>query len=514
MSWTDYSQNVRIRDLEENLSSAHAQMARERRRMRSELGRLRGNLEQRLDRVSATLDAFIELSDLRVTLTMFDGAAIARHRTLQMLDGAALGPLELDDVPGYWLVPAARGLHSLLNDDLSRARLRFDEAARIDPERARTFTALAAALTSAENARLLGEDVAADLLPHLPDPDARLTRAQRALWLLSADGSFGDDARERLLLSTLRHWSAEGFQVPSVDAWTVSTSGGTRRPSGAGPTMAQRAGAARRMRELRERITTITTLGGEDTPTEILAPDPDSAAFLQQTLRLLVEEGSPEEAPLLAEASRLRAVIEGSGQEVALPSWGETVEKVGTLLQRDLTAEQSPPHRRTFALVLQRSAVLEGAESLVARACEPLPEKTDLGTRGITIPITAAGADRGRLEEARRTIEARTTPSDNARTMLWVALATAGVLSMLALFTMNSFLWLLTVLSGGGAAMAHHASGRERGEAEQAREREGRMLQERVDKAVEDWRRALGEAEEHATSAREDLREVRRMLNP
>ena len=34
----------------------------------------------------------------------------------------------------------------------------------------------------------------------------RPTRVQRALWLLSADGSFGDDAREHLLLSTLRHW--------------------------------------------------------------------------------------------------------------------------------------------------------------------------------------------------------------------------------------------------------------------------------------------------------------------
>ncbi|WP_026117232.1 hypothetical protein [Nocardiopsis alkaliphila] len=514
MSWTDYSQNVRIRDLEENLSSAHSQMARERSRMRSELGRLRGNLEQRLDRVSATLDAFIELSDLRVTLGMFDGAAIARHRTLQLLDGAALGTLELDDVPGYWLVPAARGLHSLLNGDLSRARLRFDEATRIDAARARTFVALAAALTSAENARTLGEDVAADLLPHLPSPDAGLTRGQRALWLLSADGSFGDHARERLLLSTLRHWSTEGFQAPTVDAWTAPASGGTRPGPKDDPTIAQRAEAARRMRELRERITTITTLGGEETPTEVLAPDPDSAAFLQQTLRLLVEEGSPEEAPLLAEASRLRAVIEGSGQEVTLPSWDETVEKVDTLLQRDLTTEQSPPHRRTFALVLQRSAVLEGAQALVTRACAPPPEKTDLATRGVTIPITAAGADQGRLEEARRRIEAHTTPNGNARTMLWAAVATAGVLLMISLLTTHGVLWLLTVLSAGGAAMAYRTSTREQGEAERAREREGRMLRERVDKAVEDRRRALAEAEEHAASAREDLREVQRMLNP
>ena len=513
MSWTDYSQNVRIRDLEESLDSAHSQMARERSRMRSELGRLRGGLEQRLDRVSATLDAFIELSDLRVTLTMFDGAAIARHRTLQMLDGAVPDSLELDDVAGYWLVPAARGLHRLLKGDLSRARLRFDEAARIDAERARSFAALATALTSAEHARLLGEDVVADLLPHLPAPDARPTRGQRALWLLSADGSFGDDARERLLLSTLRHWSAEGLRPPEVTAWVTPTVEGRRRRPGADDMLVQRAGAARRLRELRERVTLVTTLSGEDAPAEVLAPDADSAAFLRQTLRLLVEEGSPEEAPLLAEAGRLRAVIEGSGRQTTQPSWGESVEKVGELLQRDLTSEQSPPHRRTFALVLQRSAVLEGAQALASQAQEPLPTKTSVSTRGVTIPITTAGADQERLEQARRAATA-IAPDGNAGTMMWVALATGGVLLVLSLLTMHGFLWLLTLLAFVGALMTYLSAAREREATKALRLREGRRLEDRISQAVEGWRRDLGESEEHAASAREDLQEIHRVLNP
>ena len=229
MSWTDYSQNVRIRELQEDLSSAHSQMARDRNRLRSELGRVRGSLEQRIDRVSATLDAFIELSDVRATLAMFDDAAIARHRTLQMLDGAVPPTLDLKDVPGYWLVPAARGLHALLRDDLSRARLRFDEAAAVDHERARAFAALTGALTRAEHARTLGEGVSADLLPHLPEPGVRLTRGQRALWILTADGSFGDGAREHLLLSTLRRWSAEGVEVPPVEDWSLPDAPSTRR---------------------------------------------------------------------------------------------------------------------------------------------------------------------------------------------------------------------------------------------------------------------------------------------
>ena len=51
---------------------------------------------------------------------------------------------------------------------------------------------------------------------------AELNRGQRALWILTADGSFGDGAREHLLLSTLRLWSAESVQVPPVDEWSVS----------------------------------------------------------------------------------------------------------------------------------------------------------------------------------------------------------------------------------------------------------------------------------------------------
>ncbi|MBR8740837.1 hypothetical protein [Nocardiopsis sp. MG754419] len=505
MSFTDYSQNVRIRELEESLSSAHSHMARERKHMRSELSRLRGGVEQRLDRVSATLDAFIELSDLRVTLAMFDGAAIARHRTLQMIDGAALGTLELDDVPGYWLVPAARGLHALLNGDLPGARVRFDEAAEIDPERAHSFAALAAALTSAEHARALGEDVAADLLPHLPAPDSRMTRGQRALWLLSADGSLGEDARERLLLSTLRHWSAQNIRAPEVGTWLVASDGR------GGP---DRSSAAGRLTGLRERVAHVTALGVEDTSTEVHAPDRASVDYLHRALRLLVEEGGPEEAPLLAEANRLRAVIEAGGEEVTLPSWGESVEEVHTLLTQDLTSEEAPPHRRTFALVLQRATVLESAETLAKQAAEPAPEQTSVSVRGVAVTITANGADRRQLDQARRRVMAHTQESGDARTMLWIAGISAVVLFILALLTMQGFLWLLTLCALGGIGLAYHSTQKERETFERNRAQDLQKVDTRISQASEEWRRERARAEEQATTAQADLEEIRRLLAP
>lgn len=535
MSWTDYSQNVRIRELQEDLSSAHSQIARERSRMRSELGRVRGSLEQRLDRVSATLDAFIELSDVRATLAMFDDAAIARHRTLQMLNGAALPSLELKDVPGYWLVPAARGLHALLRDDLSQARLRFDEAAGIDQERARCFAALASALTRAEHARVLGESVSADLLPHLPEPGVQLNRGQRALWLLTADGSFGDDAREHLLLSTLRLWSAEDVKVPPVDAWSIAPSAASGHGSNGSATSRRgRSGgfsgsrgsgrlpnasvpqrqAAHALAHLREQITKVTALGGEDTPMEVLSPDEASSDFLQETLRLLVEEGSPEEAPLLAEANRLRAVIENSGKEGSLPAWGDTVNSVGALLQQDLTREGAPSHRRTFALVLQRTAVLDTAEDLVARADGQLPVATEVTLHGVSVGITPSGPDRGQAERARQRLRERNAPEEGRRTVFWGCLGGTALAFVLALLTMNGFMWVLALAGAVATGVTFFNSERGRTDDQAVFTTQSRKLDQQIDQAVEEWRKTRTEAEEHAAAARRDLGEIRMMLNP
>lgn len=525
MSWTDYSQNVRIRELQEDLSGAYSQMARDRSRMRSELGRIRGTLEQRLDRVSATLDAFIELSDVRATLAMFDNAAIARHRTLQMLDGAALPSLDLEDVHGYWLVPAARGLHALLRDDLNQARLRFDDAAGIDLERARYFTALACALTRSEYARTLGESVSADLLPHLPEPGVQLNRGQRALWILTADGSFGDDAREHLLLSTLRLWSAQNVQVPPVDEWSASPdspsgrSGGRRPSPGTGRLSTSTSAATRRqaaatIAHLRERVATVTALGSEDTSSETLSPDGASSDFLRETLRLLVEEGSQEEAPLLARANRLRAVIENSGQEGALPAWTDTVDSVGALLRRDLTSESAPPHRRSFSLVLQRTALLKTAEDLMTRAEAPLPEKTEANFHGVKVSITASGAERRDVERSRQRLRDRSAPDQGKRSAFWGCVAAGVGLFLLSLLSMNGVLWFLTLCAVVAAGVTFFAAEREREEIEAMVRNQSRKLDQQVDQAVQDWRRVRTEAEEHAAAARSDLAEVHKLLNP
>lgn len=525
-SWTDYSQNRKIRDLEETLDSTHAQMASERRRMRSELTHIRGSLEQRLDRVSATLDAFVELSDVRATLSMFDAAAIARHRTLQMLDGAAPSRLDLADVPGYWLVPAARGLHALLSDDVGAARVRFDEAARCDAARARHFAALATALTRAEHARAMGEDVTADLLPHLPDPEEKVTRGQRALWLLTADGAFGDDAREHLLLSTVRRWSSRGVTVPAVGSLAAPASsaapstrparrggsGGSGRSTGDSG-IARREGALGRLTALRESVARITALGVDEGP-EALAPDRVSAEFLTESLRVLVEEGSAEEAPLIARANTLRAVVESSGGGSSLPLWTDEVGTVAALLGDDLTRQDAPPHRRTFALVLQRSAVMDSADQLVGEATAPIEDSTQVTVQGGKVTVTSAGPDPRELERARSRIRDSRTEEGNARVYLWGSAALAGLLAVLGLTSGSGLWWVLCAVAAVAAGVSFAF---DRGQREQARvAAEARMdrLSASAAEAAERWRERFGASERAADDARREAAEIRRLLNP
>lgn len=521
-SWTDYSQNRRIRELEEGLDSAHARMASERSRMRSELSHIRGTLEQRLNRVSASLDAFIELSDIRVTLAMFDDSALARHRTLQMLDGVPLSHLELEDVPGYWLVPAARGLHALLSDDVGTARLRFDEAARRDAPRTRHFAALATALTRAEHARAMGENATTELLPHLPVPTEQVTRGQRALWLLTADGSFGDDAREQLLLATIRHWSHQQVSVPTVTGLsTVSPLKGSSSRRGRiraslkdSEGISQRATAALQISELRENVARITALSGEETPLQALAPDEASAEFLTQTLRMLVEEGSAEEAPLLARASTLRAIIEDNRQDISLPQWTDPVGTVTELLGDDLSREGAPPHRRTFALVLQRSAVMDRAEELVRQASVPVEDSTTATVQGVRVEITSNGAEPGNLERARQQLYQRVTHEGSARVYLWGCLAMTVLLVVLGLASGNGFVWFLCLTAAVGAGVAFAVDQKGRKETQAMVEARGRQLDGGIADAAEQWRDTLLGSEQHAATARHDAEEIRRLLNP
>src|SRR6266540_2638251 len=87
-SYQDYRQQRAIRELGSEVTSLTSSLAAQRResgRLRSELAQLQGTLDERVSRLTRAFDAFVELSDLRMTLALFDPPALIRHRVRQVL---------------------------------------------------------------------------------------------------------------------------------------------------------------------------------------------------------------------------------------------------------------------------------------------------------------------------------------------------------------------------------------------------------------------------------------------
>src|SRR3569833_4013351 len=122
------------------MSGDDARRARERaerqsQALQSRLSDVQGTLERRLDRLARSFDAFVELSDIRLELAVFDREAAVRHRTRRLLMGLARGaaappPLAQDACPGYWLSPAAEALSALVRGDAAGEKYAAEAIAR------------------------------------------------------------------------------------------------------------------------------------------------------------------------------------------------------------------------------------------------------------------------------------------------------------------------------------------------------------------------------------------------
>ncbi|GAA1998449.1 hypothetical protein GCM10009799_26830 [Nocardiopsis rhodophaea] len=514
---TDRRQNQRIRELQEGLDQANQRVYHERSRLRSELSQVRGSLEKRLDAISASFDAFVELSDIRATLAMFDGTAMARHRTRQILSGQRPDELRLDDTSAYWLVPAALGLHALTGGDLGTARVRFAEAAERDPLRAEVFSILATAVAAPEHAPALAGPVLPKLLPALPH---EVDRWQRALWLLAADGLLGEDAREELRLRTDTALREQG--LPQGDDSTRRIPRVELKPerapvnlSGTGE-IQQRLLAAEQLSALRERLehtlVTPSAPGADDAGRRRTAP----ARFAAETLRLLIDEGSSEEAPLIERAAQLRAVVEGSGSASAdsgRPRWDARVGTLSQLLHADATDTGAPADRRAFALSFESARTLSAAESLAHRAQQPWRGDVVITEQGQRVPITRDGPVGDALADAEAQIARRYMRGGSEHRHITLSAAAIGVVLVAVGLSVGSpVLWIIGIAAFGcsGWGVYKDSSGRQQ-TMEFARHQQERMRTS-VDQGVAYLGALLDKTEADGARADRDLDAIRRLL--
>ncbi|MFF0342190.1 hypothetical protein [Kribbella sp. NPDC004875] len=446
--WAERQQNEQLEQLQSEMSYARQETSR----LQSQLSRIQGGLQDRVNRLSTAFDAFVELSDLRYEMAGFlDAAELRRYasRVLSaMASGTALPPVA-EAVPQYWLGPATQALIALHSSEPNDQAL--STALELDQRRTSTYLALAlATLGLRHQVRSEWLDVAFGV----PAADGTVTRTQRVLWATAARGGFGADGLE-LVVKRLQS------VAPPADGWLAQLEKRgeaprtTRAPFDA---MKEQDTARVRLGRLRNAVETIAgntaarepdpALGYEETAAKKTAAkeegadaagarrrsgrgnadakaraERDSAPAL---LRLLISEGSEPEREPLARAAVLRAQISGSGEAKAdgLEDPVGTVEK---LLGDDL-AQTDDPHLPAAALRVIAPTVLPATEALAEVAGRPSPAQVTVAGEARTITIRPDGPDQLELGTAMASIKATAGGITPGKIAVPVVLAVAGAL--------------------------------------------------------------------------------------
>ncbi len=369
-----------IRSLQDQLDSQQAAAAHERQRLTSQLSKLQGDLTQRVDQLTRAFDAFVELSQLRDELVLHADARrwrIGARRLVESRIAHAPAPASTNvppDVPGYWLTAVVRTLPDVLEGSADQRRL--DQAAGIDGSRTATFLAAAAPLLGVPG-------LAERWLPTaLPATGTTTTNAERALWLAAADGLLGTVA-----LDTVR--SALAARLATIEENSVINQLVSAHPP-EGPASPGAPKPATRIIDLRaatergagDRRTAATTLerwaawvatAVAPTPAQHIDGDgarapTDTDDLLLDVVRSLVEEGSPEERPLLDRAEQLAATLNSAATPPT--NWDDPAGELLELLAADL-ADQGHPARARLAVEVLRVPLATSADRLLTIATAP-----------------------------------------------------------------------------------------------------------------------------------------------
>jgi hypothetical protein len=487
--WTERQQNKRLAGLEEDLShvsSALSQARASQSRLNAELSKVRGSLEERLNRLSSAFDAFVEISDLRVTLGLFDAHGRVRHQAKQLLVGSLVD--DVADADGYWLAPALVALRGVSDGAVDAEALSLATAR--DPLRVGAFHVLLAAVSGGRVPSF------ADALPSLADP---VPMYQRAMWLLAADGFFGPEGWAGCV-------SVVGTHADDALAETIASLAKPSTPSrlpkelDAAVDLGTALQACEKLTALRTWVTeTLDKYTGERAD----AADP----VARRALELLVDEGSPIELPLLARERELRGVIEGKA--TASSTWDSPVGSAVDLVREDLSAEQ--PGRRALAVRACAPVVLSLGEKYEAAARVEPPSSVEVRTRYGQVLITSAAPDPGSLSTAVEMVDRVSQVDSTRRRVVYGAAVVAVVFAVLAIVA--GWGWVFVALVAGGVAAYQWFEDRsERRKAVESAVQLKQALRDDVAHRVEAFAKARRELQDRQARVTEDMAALRGAL--
>jgi hypothetical protein len=385
--WTDYRQNRRIQELQGEVEAAYGYAASRSRALQSRLSQVQGSLERRLDRLATSFDAFVELSDIRLELAVFDREATVRHRARRLLMGLADGasdppPLGLDDCAEYWLKPAADALSALVRGDDSAAQKYTAEAIERDEDRTTLFLTLGLATAGRYS------DAVPWLSRSLPALGTTVTTVQRQLWIACADGAFGEPGRahiERRLTEVLDEMPPEAADQ-QCERWRQTVAGPPGKARSSLPRELQNETRLTEPPVVAQRLTGFRTRIEQALRPVDAAPATDFVSLLTT----LVDEGAPEERTLVARARELRQIIESGGPEQHA-AWDAPAGDTLDLLRADMF-ERSAPGPRALAAKVGGRWIRSVTDSLARKATAPPPETVDVRLYGRPLRIGPDGS--------------------------------------------------------------------------------------------------------------------------
>ncbi len=528
--WTDRKQNQQLSNLESEMSYARQEASS----LRSQLSRVQGSLQSRVDSMSRAFDAFVELSDLRHETAGFVDAAELRRYATRVLSAMA-SSTELPEpgapVARYWLSPATQALISLHASTPDEQAI--STAMELDQRRTSIYLSLALAVLGQRH-QVQNEWL--DVAFGVPAADGTLTRVQRVLWTTAARGGFGADGLDLVVKRLQSAASPDGVWLSRLEArGSSSRSNGPRLKA-----TEQQDEAANRLSRIRDAVETILgntaarepdpdlnypeteTRKTDSTPDDAKSsrrgakssakaekePAEDSAAGM---LRLLISEGSEPERETLARIAVLRARVTGATESEA-QTLDDSAGTVDELLTEDLGLS-ADPHLSTAALHVVGPLVLPAVETVAQTAELPGPSEVSIESGTHTITIRADGPDQLELGKATSSLTATAGVLTTGQRATPIGLLVGGAVVAIGLGLLLHWFWIVVGLVVMAFGLNSYVKARRASTEDKTRAAaEVTNLNERCTTAATALANYLNNTEARKTANTEDLATIRRQL--
>ena len=438
-----------VRSLQDQIDNQMALAASHQQRVSSQLAKVQGDLSHRVDRLSQAFDAFVELGELRDTLGLYTEARRWRMLAKTVIEGAVStrqfpGDVDgtgLDDVAGYWLVPAIKALPGILGAEPDSALL--GEAIARDELRTATFVSAVAPLLGHPEMATNWIDKA------MRSDDGNLTHAQRVLWLAAIDGTLPDGS-----VAAVRSALAHRISATDTDARTsaVGAAMPVTNPPRSATAGARAAAAAATVRQWLEWASEFDARAGAPRPAlhgsagaqPPSAPADTTADALLDVVRSLVEEGSIEERDLLDRSEALRATIAGTPVST-VDDWDDDAGTALALLCGDLRVPSAGIRAARFAARILGADLHAVAAGLLAPTQVAPATKVPVDVLGGVVHVSVEGGDPAEMATllARNGVQHRPFASP---IVLGIAAVTALVLIVLGAVVSGVFFVLAGIV--------------------------------------------------------------------